>query len=185
MRDRNPKRLDSDALWQYALKLLGGRAHSSGQIRQKLKLRALRQEDVDAALARLKELGYLDDRKFAESFAASRLSGEKFGRARVIQDLRQRRVAPSLAETAARKVYEDVDETALIEDWIRRKYRAVPRETLFQENKDVASAYRRLMRAGFRTGDIVRVLKRFTRNPELLDSLEAPQEAPPEERTQE
>lgn len=176
MKERMPKRMEADALWEYALKLLGGRAHSSGEMRQKLRLRALRQEDADAALARLKELGYLDDRKFAESFAASRLSGEKFGRARVVQDLRQRRVAPGLAESAARKIYEDVDETALIEDWIRRKYRATPREGLFQEDKDVASAYRRLMRAGFKTGDIVRVLKRFARNPELLDSLEAPEE---------
>ena len=172
--------MDAEALWQYALKLLSGRAHSSGEMRQKLRLRALRQEDADAVLSRLKELGYLDDRKFAESFAASRLSGEKFGRARVVQDLRQRRVAPALAETAARKVYEDVDETALIEDWIRRKYRSTPREGLFQEDKDLASAYRRLAHAGFRTGDIVRVLKRFARNPELLDSFEAP-EPPPEE----
>lgn len=180
MRERTPKRLDADALWQFALKLLGGRAHSTGQLRQKLRLRAARVEDVDDAMGRLKELGYLDDRKFAESFAASRLSGDKFGRTRVIQDLRQRRVAPALAESSVGKVYEGVDESVMIEAWIRRKYRLAPREGLFSDDKDMASAYGRLARAGFRSGDIIRVLKRFARNPELLDSFEPP-ESPPEE----
>lgn len=177
MQERRPKRLDAQALWEYALKLLGGRARSSGEMRQKLRLRAGSAGDVDTAMGRLKELGYLDDRKFAEGFAASRLSGEKFGRSRVVHDLRQRRVAPGLAESTVRKVYADVDETALIEDWIRRKYRTAERDSLFQEDKEIASAYRRLARAGFRSGDIIRVLKRFARNPELLDSFEPPEPA--------
>jgi regulatory protein len=176
MKERSKKRLETAALWQYALKVLGGRAHSSGELRQKLRLRAARPEDVDEAMTRLKELGYLDDRKFAEGFASARLSGDKFGRTRVIQDLRQRRVAPGLAEATVGKVYENVDETAMIEDWIRRKYRLAPREGIFQEDKDLAGAYRRLARAGFRSGEIIRVLKRFARNPELLDSFEPPEE---------
>jgi hypothetical protein len=40
----------------------------------------------------------------------------------------------------------------------------------------MAAAYRRLLRAGFRSGDIVRVLKRFARNPDLLEEFEAPGE---------
>ena len=95
---------------------------------------------------------------------------------RAEHDLRQHRVAPPLAESTVRKVYEGVDEGVLIEEWIRRKYRVAPREGLFQEDKDLAAAYRRLARAGFRTGEIVKALKRFAKNPELLDSLEAPEE---------
>jgi hypothetical protein len=41
----------------------------------------------------------------------------------------------------------------------------------------VASAYRRLLRAGFRTGDILKALKRFARNPDLLDGFEPPEAA--------
>jgi SOS response regulatory protein OraA/RecX len=85
-------------------------------------------------------------------------------------------VAPTLAERTVRQVYRDVNEEALIEEWIRRKYRMAQREGLFQEDKDLAAAYRRLLRAGFRTGEIVRVLKRFAKNPELLDSFEPPEE---------
>jgi len=177
MEERKIRQLDSEGLWTYALRILGGRAHSTGELREKLRRRAARAADVDDVLARLKSAGYLDDRRFAEGFAASRLSGEKFGRTRVIQDLRQHRVAPALAESTVRKVYRDVDEEALIEDWIRRKYRLATREGLFEDKKDMASAYGRLARAGFRTGEIVKVLKRFAKNPELLDDFEPPEEA--------
>jgi regulatory protein len=180
MQERMIRHLDSEALWTYALRALGSRAHSIGQLRDKLRRRAARAEDIDAVLARLAASGYLDDRRFAEGFAAARLAGEGFGSTRVIQDLRRRRVPPALAEQTVQQVYQDVDETALIEDWIRRKYRMTPREGLFQKDKDLAAAYGRLLRAGFRTGEIVRVLKRFAKNPDLLDSFEPPPE-PPEE----
>jgi regulatory protein len=170
------RRLDREELWVYALRVLGGRAHSIGELRDKLHRRAALAGDVDPVLARLKEAGYLDDRRFAEGFASARLSGEKFGRTRVIQDLRHRRVAPALAESTVQKVYQDVDEEGLIEDWIRRKYRLAARQGLFEKEKDLASAYRRLLRGGFRTGEIIRVLKRFAKNPELLDSFEPPEE---------
>jgi regulatory protein len=172
MDERTPRRLDRDGLWTYALRALGGRAYSTGEMREKLRRRAARAEDVDDTLSRLKESGYLDDRRFAEGFAAARLSNDRFGRTRVLQDLRVRRVAPALAEKTVGEVYRDVDEPALIEEWIRRKYRLVPREALFQEDKDMAAAYRRLLRAGFHSGEILRVLKKFARNPELLDSFE-------------
>ena len=176
MQERKVRKLDANALWEYALKVLAGRAHATGELREKLRRRAERAGDIEGVLARLKDHGYLDDRRFAESFAAARLTNDRQGRTRVIRDLRQRRVAPALAEKTVQQVYQGVDEAALIEEWIRRKYRQTPREGLFQEDKEVASAYRRLLHAGFRTGEIVRVLKRFARNPELLDSFEPPEE---------
>jgi regulatory protein len=176
MDERKVRLLDAKGLWSYALKILGGRAYSAGEIREKLRRRAARAGDVDDILARLKQDGYLDDRRFAEHFAAARLENDRFGRSRVVQDLRQRRVAPALAEKTVRDVYEEVDEQALIEDFIRRKYRTAPREGLFEAEKDLAQAYRRLLRAGFRTGEILRALKKFARNPELLDGFEPPEE---------
>jgi regulatory protein len=177
---RGVRRLDSDALWELALKVLAARACSTGELRQKLRQRAARLEDVDATLARLKEYRYLDDRRFADNFAAARLENQRLGRHRVSQDLRRRRVAPALAESAVGKAYKDVDETLLIEEFVRRKYRDTPREELFSSEKQLASAYRRLIRAGFSSGSIIRTLKRFAANPELLDQFEPPTESPEE-----
>ena len=176
MEERKTRLLDANALWGYALRVLGGRAHSTGELREKLRRRAALAGDVDAVLARLKDAHYLDDQTFAEGFANARLSSRGIGRRRVLNDLRQRRVSPTVAQRTVEKVYGEVDEEALIEEWVRKKYRRALREGLFQEDKDWASAYRRLLHAGFQAAAIVKVLKRFAKNPELLDQVEPPEE---------
>ena len=85
-----------------------------------------------------------------------------------------------LSVPGVEKVYQDVDEVELIEEWVRRKYRTAEREGLFADENDLAAAYRRLVRAGFRTGEILKVLKRFAKNPDLLDGFEPPEESPEE-----
>jgi regulatory protein len=147
-----------------------------GELREKMRRRAEQVGDIDGIIARLKEAGYLDDKRYAESFASARLANDKLGKMRVTNELRSRRVAPALAERAVHKVYEGVEEQRLIEEWIRRKYRTAEREGLFQDQKDLAAAYRRLARAGFRSGEILTVLKRFAKDPDLLDGFEAPEE---------
>jgi regulatory protein len=166
------KKLDAGRLWDYALKSAGHRAQTTGEIRTKLRARAANPDDVEVTLAKMKEYGLLDDGRFAETFATARLENQGFGKARALRDLRQRRVAPALAEKAVERAYAESDEIALIEDYVRRKYRSAERETLFQEDKDLASAFRRLRLAGFSSGKIVTVLKRFAKNPDLLDGLE-------------
>jgi regulatory protein len=176
-RKRAPRLLDADGLWELALKMLGGRACSCGELRQKLRARAARLDDVDTTLARLKEYRYLDDRRFAENYAAARLENQRLGKSRVSQELRRRRVAPAVAEAAVERTYRQVDEVALIEEFIRRKYRDRSRDDLFRDDKQLASAYRRLMRAGFSSAGVIRTLKRFAADPELLDQFEPPADA--------
>jgi lactate dehydrogenase-like 2-hydroxyacid dehydrogenase len=77
-----------------------------------------------------------------------------------------------VAEKAVAQVYAEVDETALIEAFLRRKYRGKALDTFLAEPKNLASAYRRLRVAGFGSASSLRVLKRFAREPELLDGLE-------------
>src|ERR1035437_345939 len=95
MDERKPRHLDAEGLWNYALRALGGRAHSTGEKREELARRAERAQDVETVLARLKDSQYLDDRRFAEGYATARLSNERFGKTRVLQDLRHRGVAPA------------------------------------------------------------------------------------------
>lgn len=168
--------LDSAALFQYALRVLSGRAHSTGELREKLRRKAALLADVDPTLARLKECGYLNDRQFAETFASVRLEREGLGKTRVLADLARRRVAPAVAQQTVGKVYENIDEQSLAEDFVRRKFRMVSKENLFKDEKEMAAAYRKLLRAGFRSATIVTVLKKFARNPDLLDGFEPPEE---------
>jgi regulatory protein len=170
---RKPKpKLVGRELFEFAVRSLSHRAQSSGELVSKLRLRAADTAEVEGVVARLEEYGYLDDRRFAENFAASRLENERFGRSRTLQDLRGRRISGPVADAVVESVYKDTDEVRLVEEYIRRKYRAAPREKLFRADKDLANAYRRLLRAGFRSTVIVRVLKSFAKNPELLDAID-------------
>lgn len=169
---KTPTPLDANSLWEYALRALSGRAYSVAELREKLGARAARPEDVTEALKRLKEHGFINDERLAESFATSRLENQGFGKARVVRDLRKRRVAPAVAERVAAEVYREADESALIEAYLRRKYRTVPLQTAFADPKALASAYRRLRTAGFTSANSIRVLKRFAREAEMLDAIE-------------
>src|ERR1035438_4883376 len=104
MDERKPRYLNAEGLWNYALRALGGRAHSTGEMREKLVRRAERAEDVEKVLARLKESKYLDDRQFAEGYDTARLSNERFGKTRALQDLMNGRRAPAIVRAASRGV---------------------------------------------------------------------------------
>jgi len=177
---KRPRQLSADELFAYAVKKLSGRAASVGEIRTSLLARAMAPSDVDGALKRLTDYGYLNDARFAEAFTTARLENEGFGQSRVLRDLRQHRVPPDLAERTVLKLYADKDEPALIEQFVRRKYRSADRLGLFESGKELAAAYRRLQRAGFSSGNSIRVLKRFAANPDLLDALESMTEEPEE-----
>jgi regulatory protein len=170
---RRSKLLSAEELFSYAVKKLADKAASMGEIRTSLDARAREPSDVESVLARLKEYGYLNDARFAESFAAARLDNEGLGKSRVLRDLRRRRIAPDLAQRTVSRIYADTDELALIDQYIRRKYRPNDRGELFANEKDLAAAYRRLLRAGFTPGNSIRALRKFGAHPDLLNELES------------
>src|SRR4051794_8371159 len=105
---REKPRLSAEALWDFAIKTLASRAHSTGELRRKLTQKAERGVDVDETISRLRDYGYLNDRRFAESYAGSRLENQGLGKMRVLRDLRQRSVSSGLAEGAVNRIYKNV-----------------------------------------------------------------------------
>jgi regulatory protein len=172
MNARAPKKLDSGKLLDHALRLLSGRAHSLGELREKLKRRAEKAEDIDGVMLKLKEAGYLNDRRFAEGFASARLANQGLGRMRVLRDLRQKLVAPKLAEQVVEQTFRETDETQLVEAWLERKYRGKPLSTLLADQKKLASVFQRLRYAGFSAAVSIRVLKRYAVEAEQLEGVE-------------
>lgn len=173
MRQRKTKLLERDQLVTWALRALGGRAYSTGELREKLRTHAARLEDIEGVLAHLKEAGYLDDRRFAENYAAARLENQGFGKLRVLRDLRQRRVAGKLASDVADRTYDGKEELELVDQFLKRKYRGKQLGPFLADEKNLAAAFRRLRYAGFSAGASIRVLKRYSREQEALDALES------------
>ncbi|HEY6393349.1 MAG TPA: RecX family transcriptional regulator [Bryobacteraceae bacterium] len=172
MDKRKQKLLDQEQLINYAVRALGGRAHSAGELREKLSRRAASNSDIDVVLAKLREFGYLNDQRFAENFASARLENQGFGKMRVLRELRQRRVAPKLAEQVTEQAFQDTNETDLIEAFLKRKYRGKQLGPFLAEEKNLAAAFRRLRYAGFSSGASIRVLKRYASRAEELESME-------------
>ena len=166
---RKAKLLESGQLMDYALRALGGRAHATGELREKLRRRAADPKDVEEVLGKLKEAGYLNDRRFAESYAAARLENQGLGKMRVIRDLRNRRIAPGLAEQVTEQTYQSTEEAELIEQFLERKYRGKDLAAFLAEEKNLAAAFRRLRYAGFSAGASIRVLKRYAARADELD----------------
>jgi regulatory protein len=88
-----------------ALRLLGRAAHTRRGLARKLAARGFGRAAIGHALARMAELGYLDDRAFAESWMQSRLSSGKDGGAALYRGLLARGVSRPLAEEVVSDMY--------------------------------------------------------------------------------
>jgi regulatory protein len=164
--------LDRSALQNYALRLLSARALTAAELRGKLAARAADAADIPLVLAQLTEYGYLNDARYAEHFAGARAGAGRYGAQRVLADLLRKRVAPATARTAVTQAYDGVDEIEQVELFLERKFRGKNLAALFQDPRQLASAYRRLRTAGFAASPSIRVLKRYAAAAELLEDGE-------------
>jgi regulatory protein len=166
---KRPRKLASEELFEYAVKCLGARAYSTGDLKSKLWRRAANPPDVDGVIARLGDIGYLDDRRFAESYAAARIENEGFGRMRVLNDLRARRVSGDMADRAVEHALDGRSEAELIDAFIERRMHSIAAGGPIEDEKALAAAYRKLRRAGFTSGPILAALKRIAARPESIE----------------
>lgn len=170
---KRTKTLNQDGLWNYALRLLGARGYSERELRGKLRSRAARPQDLEPVMDRLREYGYLDDRRLAASYASARLENQGFGQERVLRDLRRKGVAAGIAQDAVKETYRDSDETVLIEAFLARKFRGVSLREHLAEPRHLAAAYRRLRNAGFGAAASIAVLRGYSERAEELEHLES------------
>ena len=169
---RRVKLLDRDQLMEYAQRVLAMRAISIGEFKQKLRTRALVEGDIDSVLSVLKQAGVLNDRKYADSFASARKTNQGFGQHRVLRDLMVKKVPSTVAKEAVREAFENSDELDLIAKFLERKYRGKDLKVFLQEEKNLASAYRRLRTAGYSSSKSIQVLKRFASRAEEIEEDE-------------
>jgi len=138
------------AAYQKAVQLLGSRPHFRRELQAKLAQRNYPAEEIEAALDRLVEQGYLDDSKTAVAFVEQRLSRSSEGRLRLRAELEKRGAPAEAIEEAVAAVPEDDVEPAreAAERWQRLHPRGEP-----------AALARHLARKGFSRRAIFAVLK--------------------------
>jgi regulatory protein len=135
----------ADTAYLTALTWLARRELSEAQLRQRLSRREFPSEEVDDAVARLRQDGSLDDARVAGAIARTQLSLKKRGRLRVKREIEAAGIASNVAERAVAEAYADVDGEALLAAAIDRRLGS---RTL-EDHRDVARLYRYLLGQGF------------------------------------
>jgi len=141
-----------------ALTLLSARELSESQIRSRLKRRKFDADDIDSAVSRLKDNRTLNDRRVALAIARMESSIKRRGRARVIQKIRQAGIDGDTADDAVREVFEDVDESDLLDQALERKLRGKTVKEL--DDKGRARIMRALVGQGFSFEAVMKRLRK-------------------------
>jgi regulatory protein len=174
-RPKKREPLGQAGLFEYAVGALARRMRTERDLRRLMKLRAEEGEAgaraMDAVVVRLKELNYLSDTRFAEDYTRVRKEHEKFGKRRVQQDLMQKGVGKELVASTLEMAYEDVDEVVLARQYIARKRMKQPSGE--NAKKETVRAMNRLLRAGFSSRAIYKVLREWKLPDDAMDGLEA------------
>jgi regulatory protein len=163
--------LNEAGLYEYAIKALGRSMRTESELRRLMQSRVepggRGEAIVSAVVARLKEQRYLDDQSFAETYARLRQQNEKLGARRVRQSLSQKGVSAQIVNEAVESRYADTNEEALARQHLERKRIRKP-----ENEKETARVMRRLVAAGFSTGVIYKILRKWDVPDETLAALD-------------
>lgn len=174
---KNPEPLSEPALYEYAVGALSRRMRTVAELTRLMRRRVEPgepgQTKIDSVLARLKDHGYLNDADYAANYARLRQENASFGKRRVRQDLAVKGVEAGLIAETLEATYENVDEEALARRHLERK--GVKKPT---NDKESARVMRMLVRAGFSTGIIFKILKNWNVPDEALAGLESLEDDP-------
>jgi regulatory protein len=134
-------------IFERAVKLLAAKPRSIAELRDRLlegqyATKAL----VEEVIGRFREYGYLDDERFAFSYASSKLRLRPTGRRLLARDLSLKKVDPALADEALNLIYSETSEEELIDRAIEKRMRVRGRP---RNRAEAKSLFDHLLRQGF------------------------------------
>jgi regulatory protein len=168
-----PRKTGSEnELYEYAVAALGRRMRSVAELKRLLRPRVEADTEygqtlVELVIRRLKDRGYLNDASYAAAYSSFRRDNEKFGKRRVITELKIRGVHGEVIEKAVASAYDQVSDEKQAREYLRRKRLLKPKN-----QKEAARVFRQLTRAGFAAKTIVTILKEWDVEEESLRAFE-------------
>jgi len=152
-----------------ALRMLARRPYSIAEMRKALEKKCPQSGQVPEAIARLRELGYLDDRKFAEQYAYSLAKNRAFGPHRLRRELKAKLVNYREIQPAVERVYQDTPVQALLEQALAKKLRTL---RLPLTPARLHALCQSLLRRGFNAGDIIKAVRARAELTPVADEVE-------------
>lgn len=163
---------DESTLYEYAVGALARKMRSVAELKRLLRQRLLAGDEnealVETVIARLKDQRYLNDTAYASAYSSYRKENQKLGRLRVVSDLKARGVHGDVISKTVSAAYAGTDEERLARAYLRRKRLKKPADA-----KEAARIFRALMRAGYTSRIIIRILKQWDVDEEVLTALES------------
>jgi len=163
-----------DQLYEYAVGALARRMRTVAELKRLFRARVEDAESeygqtlIELVIRRLKDRGYLNDSQYAAYFSSLRRDNQKFGRMRVVTDLKIKGVHGDVIEKAIETAFEGISEEHQAREYLRRKRMVKPKD-----QKATARIFRQLARAGFGTKTIFTILKNWNVDEEILSELES------------
>jgi regulatory protein len=136
--------------------MLARRPYSLAEMRRALEKKYPQSSEVRKAIARLRELHYLDDKKFAEHYASSLARNRAYGRQRIRRELKAKLVDYRQIEPALAQAFEETSERDLLEQTLEKKIRTL---RLPLTRAKLAALCQSLLRRGFRGDDIMKAVR--------------------------
>ncbi len=134
-------------VFQRAGKLLAAKQRSVEELRERLlEGRGATQTIVTEVIERLREYGYLDDARYAHSYAQLRVQQRPIGRQRLERDLRMKQIDKTTVNAALDSVFAEKPEAELIDRAIEKRIRLRGRP---QTRAEAKKLFDHLLRQGF------------------------------------
>src|SRR5688572_21702734 len=134
-------------VFERAAKLLAAKPRSIAELRERLlEGRHADETVVGEVITRLREYGYLDDERFAVTFASSKVRQKPTGRRRLERDLSLKKIDRAVVNEALDAVFAETPEEELIDRAIEKRIRLRGRPKTREEAK---SLFDHLLRQGF------------------------------------
>ena len=122
LKSKSTEPLTPDQAYQYALRLLTGRDYTVARMGQKLAVREVAEQDLEALLVRLQREGWLDDRRYAERFAESALSSGRYYGVRLRLEMRRRGFTADVVNETLAPLLAESDEISEARSAAERRY---------------------------------------------------------------
>jgi regulatory protein len=154
--------------------LCAGREVCSYDAREKLRKWQLSGADADTVMAYLIKEKYIDDTRYAAAFAKDKILYNKWGKLKVVQALRLKRIPPSVVVDALDAV-EESTYLEIMSDVLRKKWQSLPADNEYERRT-------KLYAFGLRRGMEGEVVRHFLSElGEECDDLECNDSTEPEE----
>src|ERR1700732_256110 len=123
-----------EELYEYAVGALARRMRTVAELKRLLRARVENAESeygktlVELIIRRLKDRGYLNDSQYAAYFSSLRRDNQKFGRQRIVTDLKVKGVHGDVIDKAVDTAFEGISEEKQAREFLRKKRLVKPKD---------------------------------------------------------